>query len=105
MQKIYSANDLPNAYIVSNFLSEAGIETCVLNQNAQGGMGEIPFHQAYPEVWIIDEADLDRAQALITTLQCTPDNTGICICPKCGEENPRHFQLCWQCASDLSSPD
>ena len=104
MQKIYSAIDLPNAYIVSNLLTEEGIETCVLNQNAQGGLGDIPFHQAYPEVWIIHEVDLARAQAVITTLQYAPNNTGICICPKCSEENPGHFQLCWQCGSDLSSP-
>lgn len=103
MQKIYSAIDLPNAYIVSNLLTEVGIENCVLNQNAQGGLGDIPFHQAYPEVWLINGADLNRAQTVITTLQHTPNNTGICICPKCNEENPGHFQLCWQCGSDLSS--
>ena len=57
MKKIYSAATLPDAHLVRGLLGQAGIEAKVFNEKLQGGMGEIPFTHAYPEVWIIDERD------------------------------------------------
>jgi hypothetical protein len=100
MYKIYSAATLPDAHLVAQLLAHAGIEARVLNENAQGGLGEIPFMHAWPEVWILEEAQADRARELIRTMERT-DTTRQTVCAACGESSPANFQLCWNCGAQI----
>jgi hypothetical protein len=101
MKKVYTASDLPDAYIVLNLVIQAGIEARVFNENAQGGLGEIPFTHAYPEVWVNDARDATRAQEIVKAHLSAPADSGVVFCRACGEENPRNFQLCWHCGAEL----
>ena len=101
MKKLYSANNLMEAQIILNLLEHAYIPAQLFNQHAQGGMGDIPFTHAYPEVWIMRDGDYERGKTIVRTYEKMPTVTGIINCPTCGEENPRNFQLCWQCGSGL----
>lgn len=104
MKKIYSAPNLPEAKLVLDFLQEAGIEVRLFNENAQGGLGELPFTHAYPEIWIVDPHDEERALALIKDYESVPLQTGQVPCPHCGEDNPAHFLTCWNCGGALAPP-
>lgn len=86
-----------------DLLGHAGIEARLFNENAQGGLGEIPFSNAYPEVWIIDDRDFERGQLVVNSYESSPIDSGIIFCRACGEENPRNFQLCWHCGAGLAS--
>lgn len=97
MIRIYQAADLPQAHLVAGLLRHAGIASRVLKENAQGGLGDIPFGEAYPEVWIEHPADLDRANAIIDEFERPMVDSGNMACPACGEENPGNFELCWKC--------
>ena len=97
MIRIYQAADLPEAHLVAGLLRHAGIDSRVLKENAQGGLGDIPFGEAYPEVWIEHSADLDRANAIIAEFESPPIDSGSVACPACSEENPGNFELCWKC--------
>ena len=101
MRKIYSAATLPDAHLLRGLLGQAGIEAKVFNENAQGGMGEIPFTHAYPEVWLVDERDSDRAQEVIRQFERPGPYAAIVRCRACGEDNPGNFQLCWSCGEAL----
>ena len=101
MVRIYSAATLPDAHLVRGLLGQAGIDATVFNENLQGGLGEIPFTHAYPEVWIVDERDLQRAREVIRQLERPAPNSGSVICPLCHEGNPGHFQVCWNCGEVL----
>ena len=101
MKRIYSAANLQDAHIVLGLLAHAGIEARVFNANAQGGLGEIPFTHAYPEVWVVDDADLRRARDLVQGYERAPSETGSARCTACGEDNPANFQLCWKCGAAL----
>jgi len=101
MQKIYSAASLPDAHLVRGLLGQAGIDARVFNENAQGGMGEIPFTHAYPEVWIVDEVDAGRAREVIRQFERTEPGPAMRRCPGCAEDNPGNFQLCWNCGASL----
>jgi len=103
MKKIYTAADLMEAHIMLDLLSHAGIQGRLFNENAQGGLGEIPFTHAYPEVWIMNDRDLERAQAVASNYDSLPIEIGIVLCIACGEENPRNFQLCWHCGAGLEA--
>lgn len=101
MKKVYSASNLMEAQIVLDLLEHAYIPAQLFNQHAQGGLGDIPFTHAYPEVWILCDEDYDRGKLIVQAYEKTPATTGIIHCPDCGEENPGNFQLCWQCGSGL----
>lgn len=101
MKRVYIASDLPDAHIVLNLLALAGIEARVFNENAQGGLGEIPFTHAYPEVWVTDPEDAPHARRIIEAQLRAAPNPGVVFCRQCGEENPGNFQLCWHCGAGL----
>lgn len=101
MRKIYSAATLPDAHLVRGLLAREGIDARVFNENAQSLMGEIPIHLAWPEVWIVDEGDADRARAIIRGIERSPDSTRTTFCPHCGEGNPGNFQVCWNCGREF----
>ena len=60
MFRLCTAANLPEAHLLLHRLAQAGIEARVLNEHAQGGLGEIPFTHAYPEIWIMEPADEER---------------------------------------------
>ncbi len=102
MQKLYSAANLLDAYLLLHRLQRAGIGARVLNQHAQGGLGEIPFTHAYPEVWLIEPADAERARAIVVEHEravAEPETTRLCRF--CREENPGSFELCWRCGAPI----
>jgi hypothetical protein len=103
MKKIYSAANLMEAHIVLDLLGHSGIAARLFNENAQGGLGQIPFTHAYPEVWIINERDLERGKIVVSNYESSPVETCVVFCRACGEENPRNFQLCWHCGAGLES--
>lgn len=84
-----------------DLLWHVGIRARLFNESAQGGLGEIPFANAYPEVWVINDNDLERGKEVARNYDRAPVETGIVFCISCGEENPRNFQLCWHCGAGL----
>ena len=102
MERLYSAADLFEAYLIRDLLAEVGVRTQILNENAQGGMGEIPFTQTYPEVWIERKGDLDRARRVIAAYESRSDTTKYVDCTHCGEQNPDNFETCWHCSAPLN---
>ncbi len=101
MKRIYAAADLIEAQLLKDMLKESAIATEIFNQNARGGTGEIPFTHAYPELWLLDENDENRARDLIREYENSPTPSGVTVCGKCQEENPRNFASCWQCGGML----
>jgi len=63
-------------------------------------VGEIPFLEAWPELWVA-ELDFDRAQELIET---AVHGEGLAeplwTCPSCGEEVEGQFTECWNCGHE-----
>ncbi|OGI47989.1 MAG: hypothetical protein A2151_05170 [Candidatus Muproteobacteria bacterium RBG_16_65_34] len=102
MRRLCSAANLPEAYLLKQLLEQAGIEARVFNEHAQGALGEIPFTHAYPEVWLINDADAVRAEELIRTYERTEPSAVTRACPACGEQNPQGFEICWRCGAPIS---
>jgi hypothetical protein len=97
MQRLYSAANLPEAHLVRGLLAAGGIEARVLNEYAGGALGELPFTEVAPSVWIEEERDLVRARQVVATYETAAVAVGITRCGACGEENPRDFSICWLC--------
>jgi len=102
MQKIYSAATLADAHLVVGLLGQEGIAARVFNENAQGGLGEIPFTHAWPEVWLDDERDKERALEVIRQIERAGTDFQV-ACSACKEMNPDNFQVCWNCGEAIGS--
>ena len=101
MIRIYQAANLPQAHLLAGLLRHAGIAVRIFNENAQGGLGDIPFGETYPEIWIENVADKPRADILIADFETAPLTRDHVFCRACHEENPGNFELCWKCSALL----
>ena len=99
MEKIYTAADLTEAYLIKHRLEAAHIQVRVFNENAQGATGELPV--TLPELWICEARDIERARVVITEFENRPVVSGKINCRRCEEENPSNFEICWHCGQQL----
>lgn len=103
MLRLYQAADLQEAHLLMHQLAAEGIDAEIFNQYAQGGLGEIPFPNAYPEIWLVHEHDLGRARMVVYSFERRAEVIDHITCPACGEENPANFETCWHCGANLDS--
>ena len=61
MRKVYEHIDFARVGHFQSILETAGIGTHIKNLGAAAASGEIPFVQCYPELWVADDQDYDRA--------------------------------------------
>jgi Putative prokaryotic signal transducing protein len=101
MLRLYTAANLPDAHLLRQLLAQAGIEAHVFNENAQSGMGEIPFTHAWPEVWLARPGDETRAREIVRGFEQPPAPSPDVFCAECHERNPGNFELCWSCGAAL----
>jgi hypothetical protein len=100
MKRVHIAPTLLDAQLAADVLSSLGIITHILNANAAGALGEVPFMQAQPEVWVDDDSQASRAREALAGLRNAPLRDEK-VCLLCGEMNPGNFLSCWQCGNAL----
>ncbi len=100
MKRVLIASSLLDAQLAVDALSSLGITTHIFNANAAGAMGEVPFMQAQPEVWIDDDTQEAHAREVLAGLRDAPLRAEK-RCVHCGELNPGNFLSCWQCGRAL----
>ncbi len=101
MHRIFNAANRTEAYLLVDRLAHAGIKAHVFNENMSSIVGDVPPDVALPQVWLDDDGDRERAQAVLRAYQIERNRTGTLICPRCREENPATFELCWNCGTAL----
>ncbi len=101
MKRLYRAAHLPEAELLKDRLLDAGIPAVVKGGLLTGILGEIPV-DITPEVWIENEADWARAQAVVRDYEAAlrrerppPSWT----CPRCAAEVDGELGLCWRCGA------
>lgn len=99
--RVYQAANLPQAHLLAGLMRHAGIAVRIFNENAQGGLGDIPFAETYPELWIENVQDQQRAHQVIQEFEHGAVNQHSIFCPACHEDNPANFELCWKCGASL----
>jgi len=77
-------------------LRAAGIDCEVRNTTLSGALGEIPFLECAPQIWISNDLDEPRAHELIALLR-QPLAGDPWTCSACGETLEPQFSQCWSC--------
>ena len=100
MKKLTSADSLITINHFKNLLEAEGIPCQIRNEHLGSIMGEMPFVETWPELWIVNDLDFDRATQLITAADAESPQAPR-RCAKCGEENEGQFAACWNCGKSL----
>lgn len=101
MKKIFSNESIVTVNHLCNLLRAEGIPAVVKNQGLLGVLGEVPFIECWPQLWVINRADEKRAQALIEEAMREPDGSDRAwTCAKCSEQIDGHFAMCWNCGAE-----
>ena len=99
MKQVYSAESIVQVTHVRNLLEAQGIRCELRNERLSGVIGDIPFLETWPELWV-DELDFDRAQELIEQEVHGPGlDEPSWKCPSCSEVVEGQFSECWNCGT------
>lgn len=93
--------DRMQAYLLRDILAMHGITAHVFNEHMSSIVGDVPPDVAMPQLWLDDEADLPRAEAVLKAQAAEARRTGTIFCGHCREPNPANFEVCWNCGAGL----
>ena len=97
MIKVFEDFDYMRVGQMQSLLEANGIGTFLKNQFGFGGTGELPFVETVPQLFVLHDADVPRAQALIAEHDPQAEVGEPWTCGACNEENDGHFSICWNC--------
>lgn len=98
MQKVFTNQNLAIVGAVRAHLDENGINSQMRNEFSSSVMGEVPFFDVWPELWVVDQLS-EQAIDLVLDIQNKENKGPDWLCPQCQESNPVNFEICWQCES------
>ena len=99
MRKVYTAETVIEVAHLRNVLEAAGIRCFVRNEGLAGVIGEIPYVECWPELWVVRNGDALRARGLLDDARQAASTPGPdWQCERCGERVEGQFDSCWRCA-------
>lgn len=98
MKRIYSSHDLVAVHHARNVLEAEGIRAVVKNELLSSAMGELPPAECQAELWVMREADAQRAESVLKTALVS-DSGPPWSCVSCAERCEAQFTQCWRCGA------
>jgi len=99
MIKVFEDFSFSRVGQMQSVLESEGIRTFLRNEYGSSVVGELPFVEVVPQLFILEERDLTRARELIK-LDLPADAEGEnWTCPECGIDVEGNFSVCWKCAT------
>ena len=97
MKKLTSAPTAITVHHFRNLLEAEGIKCVIRNEHFGSILGEMPFTDTWPQLWVVNDLDYDRAKQLISDDGLAECPTEDWKCSNCGEINEGQFAACWKC--------
>jgi hypothetical protein len=98
---VFSHRERPFAILLRERLAAEGIVCLVRNDELSTALGEIPFVECYPELWVVDDEVYPRARLLLeqwlAEVTLVQENWR---CAECGEILEGQFESCWKCGKE-----
>jgi hypothetical protein len=98
LKKVTSADSLLTINHYKNLLVSEGIPAFIRNEHLGSIIGEMPFQEVWPQLWVENDLDYDRAVQLIDAANVISESPQTpWRCKSCKTENEGQFAACWQC--------
>lgn len=97
MRRVYTAENVFDAYLVRDRLIEQDIDAVVQGELLAGAIGELPL-DTRPTVWIREDDLYETARSVVTDFENGQVAGSPWHCRNCGEYNEGAFALCWNCS-------
>ncbi len=96
MKKLYVHENRMIIFNLKNVLEDEGIAVVVMNEFASGGVGDLATFDTWPELWVEDESQFERAESILGNI-LSNSRDDYWYCRGCQEKNDASFELCWNC--------
>lgn len=103
MKKLFVSQSLAEIESLKELLEGAGIACTVKNQQGSSLAGSVPFAEVFPELWVINDQDFERAKEFLAEQAETAIAGPAWICAGCGESHAGEFVSCWKCGKAKDS--
>ncbi|MDT8443589.1 MAG: DUF2007 domain-containing protein [Desulfuromonadales bacterium] len=99
MKKLHTFTlaDRAEAGLLKELLEREGVVCLIRNEQLFAALGEIPFLECSPELWVVDDEVWPRARQLLDQWLKSEEPSASWTCPVCGEILEGQFGACWQC--------
>lgn len=101
MIKVFEDFDITLVGHYQSILESNDIATFMKNQFGTSGAGELPFVEVIPQLFVLNEADVERAKSLISELDDDENRVEqkAWECPECQTPQEAAFTHCWKCST------
>lgn len=96
----FSLADRAEAGLLKDRLEQEGVACLIRNEQLFAALGEIPFLECSPELWVVDEEVWPRARMLLDQWLKSDEGTASWLCSGCGERLEGQFGACWKCGTE-----
>ncbi len=96
MIKVFESFNISQVGQAASLLNAEGIETFVRNEFSSSVMGEVPFVEVCPQLFILDATEEERARELLRPFESQPTAPDW-QCSNCGSNVDGPFGQCWNC--------
>lgn len=94
----FSYHECLQAGLIREVLASEGINCLLRNDQLSSAIGEIPFVECGPELWVIDDEAYPRARLFLDAwLKDDLRERAAWTCRACGERCEGQFNACWAC--------
>ena len=99
MKKLYSftLSDRAEAGLLKELLEREGVVCLIRNEQLFAALGEIPFLECFPELWVVDDEVWPRAKSLLDNWFKQEADPLSWTCLSCDEVLEGQFGACWKC--------
>jgi hypothetical protein len=63
LKRVFTAANLPEAHLLSDYLADRGVRARIFNANASSVLGELPLEASLPQLWVERDDETARAAA------------------------------------------
>lgn len=100
MKRIFASLNLADVHHAKNLLDTMGIDAVIRNESLTSAIGQLPFADCQPELWITDDADAERALRMLSEGPLEAKRKSDRWQCGCGEIAEAQFTQCWHCGRD-----
>ena len=105
-RRVKKVESAPNPVLIANLknvLESQGIRCEVRGEPRGAAVGELPPGECWPELWVLNDGDEERARALLRERAADAEGPAW-TCPGCQEEVEPQFAVCWSCGAEKPTP-